>query len=128
MAKNDVASFLPVLNSEKLDEDVARALGRVARIYHVDSRFIITVERCGVGLRKSKFMEDGPKIPSMFGCQDSGIKFSLGGACCGECLCFAAIGNTGVGKKEGKTTGRTAACEVVGMSGIKETSQVRTGF
>ena len=53
VAHVDVPNFLPFLNGEKLDVDVARPFGGDTRVDHVDGRHIILVYGRGFRLGKS---------------------------------------------------------------------------
>ena len=90
----DVSSIFPVLNGKVLDVDVPRALSGHLGINHVDGRFIIHPDRSSLWLGKSKFFHDGSEVLGMFGGGDSCEEFCLGGACGGDGLGFATIGDS----------------------------------
>jgi hypothetical protein len=54
MSQDDVVAILPILNGKVLDKDVTRAFSGNARILHVDGRFVVAVDRCGLGLWKTE--------------------------------------------------------------------------
>ena len=125
VANDEVASFFPFLDGEVLDVDMSRAFGRDASVDHVDGGFIVVVDDGGVGLGKTKFVEDHTEVFGLFGGKNGGKKFGFGGACGCDGLCFAAVGDGAAAKGEGVSGSAASIAEVVGVSGIHVTSQVK---
>ena len=58
VAKKNIASGLPVLNSKVADVNVMRAFSRNASIDHLDTGFVILVDHSWSFLLKTKFLKD----------------------------------------------------------------------
>jgi hypothetical protein len=122
MLHEHISSVFPILNSEELNKDVARAVSGDTSVDHLDSGCVITVEGCGVGLRETKFDEDGTEVLGMFGCADGSVELGFSRAGGSERLGFAFIGDGATCEKEGVASGGTTLAEVVGMGSVDETS------
>jgi hypothetical protein len=71
MHKN-VAIILPILKRKRLNVNVARAIGRAARIDNLDGRSIINVYWCWKGLQKSQIQQNRTEVFGRFCCRDCG--------------------------------------------------------
>ena len=83
----------PFLDGKVLDGNVAGAISGDRGIDHVDGRHVVFVDGGWSGLGIPEIGENSTEKFDVFGRDNSGKKFGLGGAESSDRLCFGAIGN-----------------------------------
>ena len=120
----NVTIVFPILDGEKLDKNMTRALSRDARINHVDGGLVVTVEDSGRKLGKTKFGEDGPEVAGLFGSGDRSVELSLCGASGSGRLGFTFVRDAAASEKEGIAGSGAALAQVISMGGVEEAGEL----